>query len=372
MNQTILENAVQLRHELHQHPELSGHETETKQRLISFLQKNASLEIVDRGLWFYAKYSAAEPTQKPIAFRADFDAIKVFEDDALPYASVNAGVAHKCGHDGHASALAAFAADVSLRGLKRDAYFIFQHGEETGIGGKAASMLLEETAIDEIYAIHNYPGKPVGSVNTREKTICFGSVGVRMDFTGVATHASTPELGKNPAKIISELVLELEPLTAKHARDGLVLATVVQIDVGEEAFGVSAGSGKLLLTVRGERQKEYRGLLDDLCEQARQKAEVYGFKLEISYHDYFPETYNHAICVNKIKKVCKEKGFPYAEMKEALRTSEDFGYFTQKVPGAMIWLGSGENTAPLHNPRFDYPDELISKSEEIFWALAEA
>lgn len=368
----IYERAVELRHDIHMHPELSGCERETKQRLMKFLEENTKLELVDRGLWFYAAYHAENPKKKPIAFRADFDAIKVLEDNTLPYASLNCGVAHKCGHDGHAAALAAFAAEVSESGADRDIYFIFQHGEETGIGGKPASALLDEVEIEEIYAIHNFPGKHFGTVNTREKTICFASTGLKMEFTGVSTHASTPELGKNPAKAISEIVLALDDLIEKNGKEGMVLATVVQVDIGEEAFGVSASKGKLLLTVRGEIQAEYDALLEDIRSLAQSKAEEYGLELEIAYDDYFPETYNHKQCVDKIKKVCEAKSFVYAEMKEPLRTSEDFGYYTQKIPGAMIWLGGGEQVAPLHNEHFDYPDELIAKSAEIFWALTEA
>lgn len=370
--QMIFEKAIALRHEIHMHPELSGCETETKKRLMDFLHENTSLEIEDRGLWFFAVYHAEKAKKKPIAFRADFDAIKVLEDDTLPYASVNKGVAHKCGHDGHAAALAAFAADVSRRGADRDIYFVFQHGEETGIGGEPASSLLDEVEIEEIYAIHNFPGKAFGTVNTREKTICFASTGIIMEFTGASTHASTPELGKNPAKAISKIVLALDDLIERNAKEGMVLATVVQVDIGEEAFGVSASKGRLLLTVRGEIQAEYDALLNDIQNLAEQEAEAYGLQLEITYDDYFPETYNHKQCVDKIKKICDEKGFVYADMPEPLRTSEDFGYYTQKIPGAMIWLGGGEKVAPLHNEHFDYPDELIAKSAEIFWALAEA
>lgn len=367
----IYERAVKLRHDIHMHPELSGCESETKRRITEFLEENTRLEVLDRGLWLYAVYRAENAAKKPIAFRADFDAIKVLEDDSLPYASVNKGVAHKCGHDGHAAALAAFAAEVSEKGADRDIYFIFQHGEEIGIGGEPASGLLDEVEIEEIYAIHNFPGEPLGSVNTREKTICFASVGMLIEFTGISTHASTPELGKNPAKAISGIVLALDDLIEKNGKEGLVLATVVQIDVGEEAFGVSASKGRLLLTVRGEIQAEYDALLADIRDLADEKAKEYGLELEIGYNDAFPETYNHKQCVDKIKRICEEKDLEYREMKEPLRTSEDFGYYTQKIPGAMIWLGSGEQAAPLHNEKFDYPDELIKRTAEILWALTE-
>ena len=96
------ELAVALRHALHRHPERSNHETWTKAYLIDFLHKHTSLEIVDRGAWFYAKYFAAPGAHK-IAFRADFDALPIDETISLPYGSEIPGVSHKCGHDGHLS-----------------------------------------------------------------------------------------------------------------------------------------------------------------------------------------------------------------------------------------------------------------------------
>ena len=128
MDKSLKTKAINLRHTLHSYPELSGCETETKKTVMDFLKENTTLQIVDRGLWFYGKYSCQKDEGKnnSIAFRADFDAIKVFEDDVLQYASKNPGIAHKCGHDGHTAALCAFAMEVCEKGADRDIYFIFQ------------------------------------------------------------------------------------------------------------------------------------------------------------------------------------------------------------------------------------------------------
>lgn len=163
------ELAVALRHALHRHPELSNHETWTKAYLINFLDKHTSLEIVDRGAWFYAKYSAAPGAHK-IAFRADFDALPIDETISLPYGSEIPGVSHKCGHDGHSATLAAFALEVDQRGAENTIYFIFQHAEETGDGAKECAVLVTEEGIEEVYGYHNQPGYPVGEVIVNDGT----------------------------------------------------------------------------------------------------------------------------------------------------------------------------------------------------------
>lgn len=366
----IIKKAVALRHELHRHPELSGHETWTKKRLMRFLQENTSLSVIDEGKWFYAKYDAetcdAKESRGRIAFRADFDAVAIDEDDKLPYASENKGAAHKCGHDGHSSALCAFAMMVDAQGSDRDVYFIFQFGEETGIGAEQASRLIETEGIREVYAIHNYPGKPFGSVHIKSGVICCASTGMELVFTGTPAHASTPELGNNPAEAISKMVLALEELRAGYAKKGMLLATVVQIAVGERAFGISAAEGRLLLTVRGEQEAE----LDRFILGIRQKAETLckegGFSMEMNDHDRFPATCNDEAATEKIRRVCRENGITAVDMEKPLRTSEDFGWFLKKAPGALIWLGAGENAAPLHDKSYDYDDGLIEESCRLF------
>ena len=250
MDDTLYEKAVALRHALHAAPELSGREAGTKRMLQQFLQANTPLSITDCGAWFYAVYRCGRPGARRIAFRADIDALPIQEKNSLPYASRCPGVAHKCGHDGHAAALAALACRVCAEGAPCDIYFIFQHAEETGEGGAVCAALLEQADIEEVYAFHNMPGLAQGTVFLREGTMHCASTGMTLHFTGAPTHASTPELGRNPAAAISELVCALPGFTQPARHRGMVLATVVQIDVGARAFGVSASEGRLLLTIR--------------------------------------------------------------------------------------------------------------------------
>ena len=370
MNKEVLEKVIALRHDLHRHPELSGNEKETKKRLMNFLKENTELKITDRGKWFYAEYHP-ERSRGSIAFRADMDALPVTETTDLPYRSENAGIAHKCGHDGHSSALAAFVLETGEKGADKDVYFIFQHGEETGEGGYPCSSLIEEKNIDEVYAIHNFPGVPFGTLAIREGTICCASKGMEIHFTGASAHASQPEKGRNPARAVSRLVLELDKIADPTRYTGLILATVIQIDLGERAFGVAAHEGSLLLTIRGQHEDEMNMMENEIKKFAEKVAEDDGLDVEFSYAEEFPETYCHKESVEKIKEIAAEEGWNVCEMENPIRSSEDFGWYTKKTKGAMIWLGAGENWPPIHSAEFDFNDRLIEKTDEIFRKILE-
>ena len=151
---------LELRHTLHAHPELSGEEQETKKRLMDFISHHTHLQLVDRGCWFYALYEPKKRNGKPaIGFRADMDALPLPEARDLPYGSTKACVAHKCGHDGHSSALTALALLLEKdENILRPVYLIFQSAEETGKGGKSCADFVEAAGLGEVYAFHNLSG----------------------------------------------------------------------------------------------------------------------------------------------------------------------------------------------------------------------
>lgn len=372
MNAYILNKAIELRHEIHMHPELSNEERGTIDRLTAFLREETDLEITDMGKWFYAEYHPERDggeSRGSIAFRADLDAIKVLETSDLPYASVNKGVAHKCGHDGHSAALTALAMEIDREGAEKDIYFIFQHAEETGDGGVVCAELIEEKQIEEVYCVHNFPGYEEGTLILKEGTVNCASRGMEITFTGTSAHASQPEKGKNPAFAVSATVLESKKISDPANYEGLVLATVVQIDVGERAFGVSAHKGKLLLTVRGQYESELNDLQAKLEDAARAQAEEYGLEVDFAYYDVFPETYNHEESIEKVRRIAADHGWKVVELADPIRTSEDFGYFLKKAPGALIWMGAGMECTPLHSEEFDYNDNLIARTVEFFKTL---
>lgn len=362
---------AELRHELHRHPELSCEEIWTKNRLAEFLRAHTkSLEIVDRGRWLYAHYRGNGQGKK-IALRADFDALPIEETIELPYGSECSGVSHKCGHDGHAATLAAFALELEERGTDNDVYLVFQHAEEIGAGAVECAVLMDEEQIDEVYAYHNAPGIPQGSILVGDGNYSCASMGMSLYFEGKTSHASAPGVGRNPAPAISRIVLALPQLYRPEDYTGLVLATVIQIDLGETAFGTSAGSGVLRLTIRGQHEKEMYTLRDRINTMANALCAEYGLSFRVEYCDVFPENVNERGCTEKVRAAARRLGLQLLEREFPEAGSEDFGYFTKRVPGSYFDVGAGEDVTPLHTVTYDFPDEIIPTAAAVFAELTE-
>lgn len=363
------ELAKKLRHELHQHPELSNEEVWTKQHLMDFLEANTKLDLVDKGNWFYAIYRAG--TDKPnIAFRADFDALPMDEFIELPWASQFPGKAHKCGHDGHSATLAGFALEIDQAGADKNIFFLFQPAEETGDGAIQCVEFIKEHNIDEIYAYHNMSGLPYKTIGILDGTTMCASKGMTIHLEGSPTHASQPEKGINPSFAIGNILGAIPEFTSPEKNKGLILCTVVQIDVGEKAFGIAASKGELCMTIRALYEEELVRLQENLENFANVQAEEFGLKVRFQYNDEFPETFNHKESADKIRLAAKAKGMELVELKEAFRTSEDFGHFTKLTKGAFCFIGNGEDYPHIHTYEYDFRDELIESGVELFRGLA--
>ncbi|WP_423190144.1 M20 metallopeptidase family protein [Alkalibacterium sp. f15] len=369
MKQENYRKAVALRHELHQHPELSNEETWTKQRLMDFLKEQTDLEVVDKGNWFYAVYRAGNDRLN-IAFRTDFDALPMDEAIELPWASKIPGKAHKCGHDGHAATMIGFALEVDQEGAANNIFFLFQPAEETGDGAIQCVDLIEDEQIDEIYGYHNFSGLPHQAIAAREGTTHFASKGMTIHFEGTPAHASQPEDGQNPALAIAKVVQALPGFTELKEYTGEVLATVIQIALGSEAFGVSPGEGDLKLTIRAYAEKDLDRLQANVETFAKELASQEQLQVAFTYQDEFPETFNHKENVEKVHQAAESLGYEYTELEKAYRGSEDFGHYTKRIKGAFFYIGNGEEYPQIHTSAYDYRDENILRGVEMFKALA--
>ena len=367
MNKDNLKKIVELRHELHTHPELSGREGWTKRRLMDFIKDNTTLAVVDCGSWFYAAHYVAGT--EAVAFRADMDALPIPETGTgLPWASRCPGVSHKCGHDGHSAALCGLGLELESVPRPRSVYLIFQHAEETGQGGQICAALLRERSISEVYAFHNRSGYPEGSVVVRSGLCQCASKGLTVRMTGRRSHASEPEKGINPSFALTALVSHVESLL-KEPHQGLVLCTVVNISVGQKDFGISAGEGEVSMTLRADREAEMDALEAGIREEAARLAQANGLEVEFEVSDPFPETVSSAECVRRVETAAQGLQLPLLQMEAPWRASEDFGYYTREFPGAIFYIGSGETWPPLHTPEYDFNDAIFETAVDMFLAL---
>lgn len=364
-----IEKVKQLRHELHEHPEISEHEIWTKNKLINFVKENSTCKIVDKGSFFYALHEEGENLET-IGFRADFDAIKREDGSAF----------HGCGHDGHSAILCGLLISLEKVKIGKNIVFLFQHAEENGKGAKYVSEFLDEMKIKRIYGLHNWPGMEFGKPHTCYGTAMCASMGLTITYTGKQSHASEPEKGINPSFAIGKLIADLEEISKfkgyeKHTWQNIefssmAIATIVNVEIGNKgAFGVSPSKGEISLTIRGAKLEDLEKLKEKILGLAEKYGDMYKLKFEYKFSDLFPDTTNSREEVERIKKIFEKNKIKLNILKEPIRSSEDFGWYEKKIPGCFFFLGNGENH-PLHSEKYEFLDENIEKGIELFSMIA--
>lgn len=371
----------ELRRRLHDIPERSGGEVQTKAELIRFLKANTALDIVDRGGWFYATPADGSPAAPAegtsstpadgspaglgVAIRADMDAVT--GADGKPY--------HGCGHDGHCAVLAGCALlyDALRRegkALDKSVYFLFQPEEETGAGAQKCRELFDLERIGAIYGMHNIPGQPAATPLLIRGVFACASRGLTLNFAGRQSHAAYPEDGINPAFAIAELISGWEQLTRADRYSGLTLATIVNVRVGTRAFGVSAGDGELSVTLRAHNGSDLDALEAALIARARELCFKQGLTLDWQRFDVFPETRNDDALYERAASALDAAGIRYKQLDEPFRWSEDFGVYQKERPGLFLGVGAGEDAAPLHTPQYEWNDGITLAASRILLTAA--
>ncbi|MBU3145078.1 amidohydrolase [Clostridium sp. CF012] len=363
---------IKLRHNLHENAEISGNENKTMRILIDFLRNNTSFNIVMKDGYFVAEKIILKNAVN-LAFRADMDAISMLETTDIQYKSNNTTAAHKCGHDGHCAILAGLALEIEENPIAhKNIFLLFQPSEEVGLGARQIVQdgLLLENKIDEIYSLHNIPGYDVGSILYKRGVFACASKGVIINLKGKPSHAAYPEYGINPSYAAADIINFLNSSTKSSIYSGMVLCTIVNINIGERSFGTAAASGEILLTLRGENEDDLMKLQNSILKFVQQCCTENKIDFSISFSDEFPETRNHDTCINNILEACVTNDFSYEELQYPFRWSEDFGYYLKNIKGAMFGLGDGKLQPQLHTADYDFPDSIIKTGVDIFYSIA--
>ena len=331
-----------IRRELHQHPELSGHEKKTarfvEEQLQAFTPTKIIRHVGGNGLLAEYLFSKDGPT---LLFRADMDAVAVQEADTLPHHSLNPGVAHKCGHDGHTTILLRFAQMLHDRPLKAGrVLLLFQPAEENGSGSKAVldTKVLDYYKIDQAFALHNIPGFKSSTVLCKEDSFTCAVISVSITLSGKTSHAAEPQKGISPIPTTLHVIEELQRWNNTDIQsDDYFLATIVEIHVGEEAYGVSAGNGVIRATLRAKTDRqlhEHAQRLKSLIASACEKTP--GLQHEIEWLEPFSANENDEQAVTMIRNAAIRNHFEYIKLETPFSWGEDFGLFTQRYKGAIF------------------------------------
>ncbi|MGE0087891.1 MAG: amidohydrolase [Bacteroidales bacterium] len=361
---------IALRKDIHQNPELSGDEKNTAQRIKSFiLQFNPDTIIENVGGYGLLVAFNGEKPGKKIMFRADMDALPIQEESEFIHRSKNKNVAHLCGHDGHSAILANTIRLVSENRPKNGSImFLFQPAEETGQG--AIKVLADKNYIipDFIFGIHNIPGFKENQILLKPGIIAAASKGMIIKLYGKTAHASEPEKGISPAIAMAEIITYFNEVNLnKSSFNNLILTTVVYARLGEIAFGTSPGYAEVMITLRSYSNSDMNWLIRISNQKIHEITSEQQIEYKVSYVEEFPSTENNADCINKLTAIAKSNDFDFCLLKNPFKWSEDFGHFTGNIPGALVGIGAGINHPNLHNPRYDFPDNIIQETSRFLF-----
>jgi amidohydrolase len=364
---------TELRQQLHKHPELSGQEFATSKRIVAFLKDYSPTEIIEDlggcGVAATYEFGKAGPT---VLVRCELDALPIEEINDMEYRSIYPGLGHKCGHDGHMAIL------VGLAPLLKESKFksgkvvlLFQPAEEDGRGAVAVLKDKRFASIlpDHVFALHNLPGYDLNTVVCKPQAFTASVKSIIIELKGKTAHAGEPEQGINPALAIAELLQKSSLLQRPAEQDDFALITPIQIAMGEEAYGISAGYGVVKLTIRTWTNQLLDELSNRLVELVNAIAAKHQLEPQVKWTQVFAANENESEMVQLVKQAAKMNGLEYINKTEPFKWGEDFGLFTKKFPGAMFGLGAGLSSPALHNPDYDFPDELIETGALMFYHI---
>ena len=366
---------VDFRRDLHAHPELGFNEHRTSDRIASLLAA-AGVEV-HRGIGGTGLVGVlkAGSSGRTIGLRADMDALPIHENSGLPYSSRTPGVFHGCGHDGHVAMLLGAAQHLArTRRFDGVVNFIFQPAEE-GLAGARAMVedgLFERFPCDRVFALHNWPDLPAGMVATRPGPIMAAADRFEITIHGRGGHAAIPQNTPDAILAASTLVAELNTIVSRRIPPtASAVLSVTQI-AGGQSHNVLPATVRIVGTVR-----TFEGSIQDQIEEAVRQiaggvAQLSGTSADVCYERYYPATINDAVAASEALDAAATVAS--AELaREPAFTSEDFAFMLQACQGAYLWLGQGSpgERVPLHNPKYDFNDDVLGTGIALHVALTE-
>ena len=368
------------RHDIHRHPELAFEEQRTAARVAELLEQfglEVHTGVGNTGVVGVLRKGSGKPM---LGLRADMDALKIQEQNSFEYRSLNDGKMHACGHDGHTAMLLGAAQYLASDGdFDGSVAFIFQPAEEHGEGARAmiADGLFERFPIDSVYAIHNFPSLETGKFAVRAGSIMAAEDNFEITITGVGHHAAMPHLGKDAIVIGAEIVSAMQTLVSRSLDplDSAVVSFTEFVTNGT----VNVVPGQVVL--KGDTRSlttAVQDLIDTTMERIVAGICVsHGASYEFSYQRNFIPTVNTAAEAKIAASVATSVVGPENVLGDSrpAMTSEDFGYMLQARPGAYLLLGNGVEGiggCSLHNPSYDFNDEILTVGADFWIALVES
>lgn len=367
------------RHDIHRHPELGFEEHRTAKKVASLLLEwgiETHIQIGTTGVVGILKRGTSD---RALGIRADMDALAIEELNTFEHCSQHAGKMHACGHDGHTAMLLGAACHLAEKGqFDGTVVFIFQPAEEHGKGAKSmiADGLFERFPVQDVYAIHNFPSVPLNHFIVKKGPVMASEDNFEIVIEGVGHHAAMPHRGVDPIVVASQIVLALQTIVSRRINpsENAVISVTEFITDGT----VNVVPNKVIL------KGDTRSFLPEVQQQIKANMQMMaesicaanGIGCQFSYTQVFDSTINTGLESEKAAAVARELvGDDQVSTDfEPPMTSEDFAFMLQAKPGCYVLLGndgSGPGGCGLHNPNYDFNDDILTTGADFWVALVE-
>lgn len=353
---------TEIRRGLHEIPEIGFQETKTQQYLLEVIESlpSSRLEIVKWKTGLAVKVSGTSP-EKTIAWRTDIDGLPITEETGLPFSSVHPGFMHACGHDIHMTIALGLLENLVDRPIKDDVVVLFQPAEESPGGALPFREWLKsdrpDLLPDQIYALHIAPEYPVGTIATKPGLLFANTSELFIDLHGKGGHAAFPHLAEDMALAASSLLMQLQTVVSRNINpmDSAVL-TIGKMTAGtvQNIIAENARLEGTIRTLNNESMITVKKRVEAIC---RAVEEGYNCSISIDYGSSYREVDNDEKLAEDFLEFADSVEGIKAVRANAAMTGEDFGYFTEELPGVMFWAGVASPFG-LHHSKLN-PDEKI-------------
>ena len=365
------------RRDFHMHPEISHQEKRTTQRIAAILEEyDCEVQLFDDMTGAVGIIRGAEdgPT---IGLRADIDALPIQELNAIPYKSQIPGAMHACGHDAHATIMLGVARNIMTSGLKSrlkgNVKFLFQPAEERIAGAKAMIKrgVLESPRVDRIIAGHVAPDLQVGTVGVFRGLGYASADMFELNITGRGTHGARPEDGNDPIVAGAHFVTAIQSIVARNIKPtDPAVVTVGKFSAGDVS-NVIPETAHLQGSIRALSADVRQNLIARLEEIAAGLGQTFGVDSQFILHEGVPPLENDVEVADFLYEVSKDVlGEENVSYRPPAMGSEDFSYFTEERPSAIMRLGCSNSEKglerTLHSPYFDIDEKVLEISVTIF------
>ena len=364
------------RQDLHAHPEFGFEETRTSALVAARLREFGLDEVVEgiggTGVVGTLRRGSGN---RAIALRADMDALRIAEQGSPVYRSRTPGTMHACGHDGHTAMLLGAARILAAEGgFDGTVRFVFQPAEEWGKGALAmlADGLMERFPFEEIYGLHNMPGLPIGRFETRAGPIMSAEDNFEIVLKGVGGHAARPHHGSEVLVAACATVMNFQTIVARRLDPTDIAVVSVTELITDGTRNALPGLARIRGDARSFRPEVSAGIEAQMRTIAAGTALAYNLAAEVTYTREFVPLLNDAALADEAfaaaRTVLGSEQVSIAD--EPMTGSEDFARFLEHVPGCFAFVGNGEQSAPLHNPAYDFNDDGLLYGARVHAAIA--